>query len=193
MWRRGMGHRQRFFLPRTAAVDAACREEMHAVKPSRIALAFLAICAVLLLSRTGLTAPPCTPMPSCSWGGPITVTIVQNLSFAPQGAGTAQTVVTAAADTRAAIFDTNGDVGALFTASVKENSITITNGGGGPDNKMSVTGWTYGGGMDNTGNGTFDAATGDANNLRIGASVTQTATTLGGAYSGTATFQITYQ
>ncbi len=163
------------------------------MKPSRIAFAFFAICAVLLFPRTGLVAPPCTPMPSCSWGGPITVTIIQNLSFAPQGFGFAQTVVTAAADTRAAVFDTAGDLGALFTASIKEVSINIDNGGGGPTNRMTVDTWTYGGGLSGTGTGTFDAATGAANNLRIGASVTQTATTAVGNYSGTATFQITYQ
>ncbi len=123
---------------------------------------------------------------------PIVITESQALSFADTIAGQATDVVTAAADTTAAIFTATGEANRAVTGSVVESNITMTTGDGADTTKqITVDTFTTGGDMDASGAATFDT-NGDLSDLRIGGTAHVEAEDIAGAYTGTATFRLVY-
>lgn len=124
---------------------------------------------------------------------PITLTTVQDLSFAPQPVGNTVDVMTAAEDTRAAVFSATGEASAVAQASVVEPSIEMVTGAGtSAAERITVDGWTYGGALATDGSTAFDTA-GEINNMRVGATAHVASDDVQGDYVGTATFRLVYQ
>lgn len=123
---------------------------------------------------------------------PLVVTSVQDLSFAPQTAGSAVDVVTAPGDSTAAIFSATGEPSANAQASILESSIDMTTGAGASAGEViSVDTWTYGGNLAGDGSVSFDG-NGDIADMRVGATAHVKAENVSGDYTGTATFRLVY-
>jgi len=123
----------------------------------------------------------------------IEITEGQNLSFEPSLSKTAASVVTAPADTRAAIFSATGASNEVVEVSVAENEITMRLDGVGVNDSdiINVNTFTLGGSINDLGQATFDK-NGDLNNMRVGGTAHVKATNVHGDYVGTATFRISY-
>ncbi len=124
---------------------------------------------------------------------PIIVSETKALSFVEAVAGTADTVITAAGDGEAAIFTATGEASRAVTGSVVESSITMTTGGGGATEQITVDTFTTGGNLSALdGSAAFDG-TGNLVDMRIGATANIDATDVAGDYTGSATFRLVYQ
>jgi hypothetical protein len=124
---------------------------------------------------------------------PITLTTVQDLSFAPQPVGEAVDVLTTAADSRAAVFSATGEANAVAQTSVVEPSIEMVTGAGSASGeRITVDTFTYGGSLATDGSTAFDGS-GEINNMRVGATAHVEADDVQGDFVGTATFRLVYQ
>ena len=123
---------------------------------------------------------------------PITITETNALSFANTESGQLVDVTTAALDSTAAQFTSTGEPSTAVTGSVVETNINMTTGTGDDSTKQIVVDtWTFGGDMNGSGVATYDGS-GDLSNLRVGATAHVEAEDIAGAYSGAATFRVTY-
>lgn len=125
----------------------------------------------------------------------IAITEIQGLSFPAAVAGTTTTMVTAATDSTAAVFNATGDANTALTATIVETGVIITTGTGSTNSqKISIDNWTFGGSLTDgggSGTGTFDA-TGALTNLRIGATANVESDDIAGDYTGTVTLRLVY-
>lgn len=129
---------------------------------------------------------------SISLIAPITLSSVQDLSFAPQLAGSNEAVVTAAGDSSAAVFSATGEANSPAQASVVESSIEMTTGAGSSaSERITVDSFTYGGSLAGDGSTAFDAS-GNIDDMRIGATANVEADDISGDYAGSATFRLVY-
>lgn len=123
---------------------------------------------------------------------PITLSTVQDLTFAPQVAGTTVDVVTAAGDTNAAIFSATGALDAVALGSVVEPTIDMSTGAGASTAETIVVDtWSYGGSLAVDGSTVFDG-TGNIADMRVGATAHVEAEDVAGDYVGSATFRLVY-
>lgn len=153
---------------------------------SLMAVAFVAASGAAVAEETNFNS-------TMSLLEPITLNTVQDLSFAPQPVGNAVDVVTAAEDTRAAVFSATGEANAAAQTTVVEPSIEMVTGAGStPGERITVDTWTYGGSLGADGSTAFDAA-GEINNMRVGATAHVEANDVQGDFVGTATFRLVYQ
>ena len=109
-----------------------------------------------------------------------------DLVFPVQVWGLATTVTVAVNDAGAATFTATGIAGRTAFVRVTTNSVNITNGGGGVNNRITINNFTV-----NNQNPVFNAL-GQINNIRVGARATITASKKEGEYSGSATLRLTY-
>ena len=124
---------------------------------------------------------------------PITLSLDQDLSFAPQTAGQASDVVTAPSDSTAAVFSATGESDAVAQASVVESSIEMSTGtGASTAERITVDAWTYGGSLASNGSTAFDVS-GNLSDMRVGATAHLEADDVSGSYAGSATFRLVYQ
>lgn len=128
---------------------------------------------------------------SLSLYAPIAITTVQNLSFGHIPAGSSTEVTVSPDDADAAQFTASGDPSGNVVGSVTDSSITMSNGGSGSSNQITVDDWTYGGSMSSSGSASF-GPDGTLSNLRVGGTANVSSTNEPGDYTGTATFRLTY-
>ncbi|MDH4228997.1 MAG: hypothetical protein OEW11_04510 [Nitrospirota bacterium] len=129
----------------------------------------------------------------------LAVTKNTNLTFGNYEAGVVANLVVAPADPGAATFDITA--GAATTPVVievveKVGFMMITGAGLGATQQIPVDFWTFGGvGVTDNGNETASAtlgALGTLAGIQVGATAALDGTDIVGAYSGTATFRVTY-
>ena len=115
---------------------------------------------------------------------PITITKIQDLLF-PDGTahGSAYDMVVATGDAGAATFNAKGGKGRNLARSVVESSVILSDGGG---QTLTVNTFVVAGPT------AFDGF-GDANGLKVGATLHVLASSHQGTYSGSATFRVVYQ
>ena len=115
----------------------------------------------------------------------ITVTLVRNLDFGYQILGLTQNVIVAPTDSGAASFNASGlTVGKTTTCSVTTSSITMSNGGSGTTNQITVNAFKISGCTTPVPSG------GQILGIGVGATAAIKSTNLEGTYTGTATFRI---
>lgn len=122
---------------------------------------------------------------------PIVVTKLHDLTFGEIVSGTASDNTIAPGSANAAQFSATGDVNADVTGAVQSSSITLTNGVSGPTGQITVDTFTYGGDLSSGGAGSFDSS-GDISDMRVGATAHVASNDTPGAYTGSATFRVTY-
>ena len=122
-----------------------------------------------------------------------TITVISDLQFpATESAAGSQSIVVQPNDGGAAVFDAVGTANQTVDVIIAEKSIQITTSSG---TKLRVDSFTYGGSLTPSGigaTGTFDAS-GNLNNMRVGASASVKNNQISGTYSGTLTLKVTYQ
>ena len=115
----------------------------------------------------------------------ITVTLVRNLDFGYQILGLAKSVIVAPTDSGAASFNASGlTVGRTTTCSVTSSSITLSNGGSGTTNQITVNAFKISGCTTPVPSG------GQILGIGVGATAVINTNDLAGDYTGTATFRI---
>ncbi len=115
-----------------------------------------------------------------------TVTLVKNMDFGIKTQGVAATVVVAPTSSGAAVFNASGmTVNKTATCKITTTSVTLSNGGSGATNQITVNAFTINGCT------TKVPASGQILNIGVGATATIAANDLEGDYSGTAIFRIT--
>ena len=124
----------------------------------------------------------------------ISITQDQSLDFGQAIVGTNQTLTVGALDGSAAVFSALGDSSKTATASVLENSITMTTGDGGDATKQIVVdNFTLGGtGITGADQVDFIAGSGNVSDIRVGGTANVEANDIAGNYAGTATFRVIY-
>ena len=123
---------------------------------------------------------------------PIELTLNNSLSFADTTSGQDTVISTAPDNANAVIFSATGEPNRAVTGSVVESSVLMTTGTGTTsDEQITVDSFQTGGTMDASGQATFDGS-GQLDDLRIGASAHVESEDVPGAYSGNATFRLTY-
>jgi len=116
----------------------------------------------------------------------ITVQLVKNLDFGYQILGLAKSVIVAPTDSGAASFNASGlTVGRTTTCTVTQSSITMSNGGSGATNQITVNAFRL------SGCTTPVPPGGQILGIGVGATAVISANDLAGDYTGTATFRIT--
>ncbi len=120
---------------------------------------------------------------------PITITETQALDFGETVAGSASTLVVAAADANAAVFTASGEAAETASVQIVEANITLTTDDGSDTTKqITVDNFSLGGDVSG-GSMTFS---GGADDIRVGATANVEAEDIAGDYSGTATLQVVY-
>lgn len=159
--------------------------------PSRIAFAMLMLLG--MLSGRCYAGNDTTFNPSLVLvGTSLAIYEQQGLGFGNQLIPVIDTdLVVPPSDPKAAYFNLTGEPNLSATASIVERKISISNGQSGKRNKMDVTDFTLGGGVDGAGNGTFDNQ-GLLNNIRVGGTAKLSATNNLGTYQGVATLRVVY-
>jgi hypothetical protein len=108
------------------------------------------------------------------------------LSFGDQVVGVPATPIIAPTAAGAAVFNVTGMIpGRTVTCRLISNSVNITNGGSGGNNRIAISAFTINGCT------AVVPAGGAINNIGVGATATITTAKLEGSYSGTNTFRIT--
>ncbi len=127
---------------------------------------------------------------------PLSIVETSPLTFPATVAGADASVVVAAADAGAAVFEVHGAANAPFTATITEASINMLTGDGvGTTKQIPVASWVFGGDLtDGGGSGTATLpAGGSLTDARVGATATVAAEDIAGTYAADATFQVVYQ
>ncbi len=115
------------------------------------------------------------------------LTLVKGMSFGDQVAGQAATVVVAPTDTGAAVLNATGMKKKSTATCSYSNSVTLTNGGGGAANSITISAFNVSG---INCAGTVVPAGGQINNIGLGATANISATNNMGSYTGSATFTL---
>jgi hypothetical protein len=114
------------------------------------------------------------------------VTKLSDLVFPVQIWGLASNPIVNVSDAGAATFSATGTAGRTARITVRQATIYMTNGGGGANNKITISNFQV-----NNGTPVFDPL-GNLNNIRVGARAQITNKKNEGDYSGTATLRLVY-